>query len=221
MPRFKLVFFAPVKNTSRILNHIFAKMPNDVGKIGEYQSCAFMTRGTGQFLPGSLANPTVGKPGQLEFVEEDRVEVVVSDKGKNEEIRHAVEELKRPFQQSDPRPDTIYDPDLFAFSTGSKSHRLIHATHPCTAEDNDIGAFTYKLSTRLCNALVHLFLRCHMQLGCVEPGATHSNKRHQPFTILGRCICAKKELAHTRRKDVLPVFSGRHYTERAAQRARM
>ena len=95
MPRFKLVFFAPVKDTSRILNHIFAKMPNDVGKIGEYQSCAFMTRGTGQFLPGSLANPAIGKPGQLEFVEEDRVEVLVSDKGKNEEIRHAVEELKR------------------------------------------------------------------------------------------------------------------------------
>ena len=94
MPRFKLVFFAPVKDTARILSHVFSKMPKAVGKIGDYESCAFITSGTGQFRPGPEANPTIGTPGQLEFVEENRVEVVVNDKGANEEIRDAIKELK-------------------------------------------------------------------------------------------------------------------------------
>lgn len=94
MPRFKLVFFVPAKDTSRVLNHIFAKLPQTAGKIGQYESCAFMTRGTGQFKPGSDANPVIGTRGVLELVEEDRVEFVVHDEGQNEEIRGAIQELK-------------------------------------------------------------------------------------------------------------------------------
>ena len=94
MPRFKLVFFVPVKDTSRVLNHVFAKMPHEVGKIGHYESCAFVSRGTGQFKPGPEANPAIGTRGELEFVEENKVEVVVNDKGANEEIKSAIRELK-------------------------------------------------------------------------------------------------------------------------------
>lgn len=94
MPRFKLVFFCPTKETSRVLNHVFAEYPHNVGKIGHYESCAFVTRGRGQFRPGPEANPAIGTRGELEFVEEDRVEVVVTDHGQNEEIRGAIQELK-------------------------------------------------------------------------------------------------------------------------------
>ena len=94
MSRFKLVFYAPVKDTSRILTHLFAKHPQTIGKIGQYESCAFVCPGTGQFRPGLEAHPTIGKPGELEFVEENRIEVVVIDKGGNEEIREAIHELK-------------------------------------------------------------------------------------------------------------------------------
>jgi hypothetical protein len=94
MPRFKLVFFVPVKDTSRVLNHLFSKFPQDVGKIGQYDCAAFVTRGTGQFRPGPEANPAIGKRGELEFVEEDRVEVVVNDKGSNVEVKGAIQELK-------------------------------------------------------------------------------------------------------------------------------
>ncbi|KAH8096800.1 GTP cyclohydrolase 1 type 2/Nif3 [Cristinia sonorae] len=95
MPRFKLVFFAPVKTTSTILNHIFAKHPNHVGKIGEYDQCAFMTQGTGQFRPTANAKPAIGSKEQLEYVEEHRVEVLVYDEGDNEQIKAAVAELKK------------------------------------------------------------------------------------------------------------------------------
>ena len=47
MPRFKLVFFSPTKDTARILSALFTQFPNYVGKIGNYEQCAFVSRGTG------------------------------------------------------------------------------------------------------------------------------------------------------------------------------
>lgn len=46
------------------------------GMIGNYQHCSFRSSGTGTFLPNDAANPTIGKPGQLEKVQEERVEVI-------------------------------------------------------------------------------------------------------------------------------------------------
>lgn len=43
------------------------------GKIGEYSNCAYVTRGTGEFLPSGKANPAVGKRGEVEYVVEDKV----------------------------------------------------------------------------------------------------------------------------------------------------
>ncbi|THV06250.1 hypothetical protein K435DRAFT_744071 [Dendrothele bispora CBS 962.96] len=95
LQRFKLIFFTPTANTRPILDHLFAKFPQELGKIGNYEQAAFISKGTGQFLPTEAANPTIGKSGELEFVEEDKVEIVVNDKGNKEELRKAVEELKK------------------------------------------------------------------------------------------------------------------------------
>ena len=46
--RFKLVFFCPAPNTSDVLNKLFTKLPAELGKIGNYEQCAFLTPGTGQ-----------------------------------------------------------------------------------------------------------------------------------------------------------------------------
>lgn len=45
-------------------------------------------------MPNQSAHPTVGQGGQLEFVEEDRVELLVNDKGGHEEVKRAIKELK-------------------------------------------------------------------------------------------------------------------------------
>jgi hypothetical protein len=45
-------------------------------------------------MPGPEARPTIGQPGELEFVDEDRVEVIVNDKGQREEIKKVIKELK-------------------------------------------------------------------------------------------------------------------------------
>jgi hypothetical protein len=49
---------------------------------------------SGQFKSIGSANPTIGQVGKLETVEEDRVELVVNDKGHKEELRQAIQELK-------------------------------------------------------------------------------------------------------------------------------
>ncbi|KAJ7260567.1 GTP cyclohydrolase 1 type 2/Nif3 [Mycena rebaudengoi] len=95
LAHFKLVFFSPIKNTSPILAHLFGKFPSQLGKIGDYEQCAFISRGTGQFKPSEGAKPAIGSPGTLEFVEEDRVEILVNDSSDREEVRAIIRELKK------------------------------------------------------------------------------------------------------------------------------
>lgn len=49
------------------------------GKLGNYSSCSFSTRGLGRFKPEAGANPHIGSVGQLEAVEEERIEVSIED----------------------------------------------------------------------------------------------------------------------------------------------
>ncbi|MCE6991712.1 Nif3-like dinuclear metal center hexameric protein [Dyadobacter sp. CY323] len=69
----KLTFFSPVENTQAILRKLFEA---GAGKIGDYSNCSFQTSGTGSFLPGENANPTLGDVGRLEVVTEHRAEVM-------------------------------------------------------------------------------------------------------------------------------------------------
>jgi hypothetical protein len=48
------------------------------GAIGDYDSCAFTSIGTGSFRPLAGADPSIGSVGKLESVPETRVEMVAS-----------------------------------------------------------------------------------------------------------------------------------------------
>lgn len=67
-----LVFYVPVDDTDRVLAALFAA---GAGAVGEYEHCAFVAEGMGQFRPIGNANPTIGRLGQLERVAEHRVEL--------------------------------------------------------------------------------------------------------------------------------------------------
>lgn len=67
-----LVFYVPVDDTQAVLSALFAV---GAGNVGEYEHCAFVAEGTGQFRPIGDANPTIGTVGELEFVTEHRVEL--------------------------------------------------------------------------------------------------------------------------------------------------
>lgn len=69
----KLAFFTPKEDTQSILDALFQA---GAGKIGQYENCSFRTPGIGTFLAGESANPVIGTKGNLEQVNEDRVEVM-------------------------------------------------------------------------------------------------------------------------------------------------
>ena len=90
--KFKLVFFAPLPAVASCKKAIFSVGAGHYPGPGNYTECCWTAVGTGQFRPGDTANPNIGKVGQLEEVEEARVETVCF----SEDIaRKAVEVLKK------------------------------------------------------------------------------------------------------------------------------
>jgi putative NIF3 family GTP cyclohydrolase 1 type 2 len=69
----KWVIYTPVEHADAVRAAVFAA---GAGHIGDYAQCSWSVTGTGQFLPGDGAAPTIGRVGAVERVTEDRVEVV-------------------------------------------------------------------------------------------------------------------------------------------------
>ena len=69
----KLTTFIPKENTEIVLSKLHEA---GAGRIGNYKNCSFSLEGTGSFLPGTEANPSIGKSGRAEKVNENRIEVI-------------------------------------------------------------------------------------------------------------------------------------------------
>ncbi len=69
----KLTFFVPLSSSEEVLNALFDA---GAGSVGKYSHCSFRLEGTGSFLPEQDAKPTIGHLGQLEEVQEHRIEVL-------------------------------------------------------------------------------------------------------------------------------------------------
>lgn len=83
----KLVWFVPEASLERTRDAVFAA---GAGRIGEYERCSWYTAGTGTFLAGEGAEPTVGRVGEEERVAELRVETVVPVERAAEVVRALV-----------------------------------------------------------------------------------------------------------------------------------
>lgn len=71
---YKLVVFVPVGHEDNVRN---AVLEAGAGWIGNYSHCSFMTRGLGTFKPLTGSNPYYGRTGELEQVEEVKIETIV------------------------------------------------------------------------------------------------------------------------------------------------
>ncbi|SMG39302.1 dinuclear metal center protein, YbgI/SA1388 family [Marivirga sericea] len=69
----KLSVFVPKENATALKS---ALHDAGAGQIGAYEDCAFESVGIGSFLPTDKANPSIGKQGKLETVEEHKIEVI-------------------------------------------------------------------------------------------------------------------------------------------------
>lgn len=72
--RVKVVTFVPSSHLAAVID---ASTATGAGTIGSYTHCTFSAPGVGTFRPGSGTQPHVGTPGQVESVEEQRLELVV------------------------------------------------------------------------------------------------------------------------------------------------
>jgi hypothetical protein len=70
----KLVWFVPREALEATRDAVFAA---GAGRIGRYRRCSWYTGGTGTFLAGEGADPSIGQVGREERVSELRVETVV------------------------------------------------------------------------------------------------------------------------------------------------
>jgi len=76
----KLVTFCPRENTEELLEALHLA---GAGDIGNYSDCSFKISGEGTFKPGRGSNPSIGRKGLVEKVDEDRIELLLPSTNEN------------------------------------------------------------------------------------------------------------------------------------------
>lgn len=91
---YKLCFFVPPEHAEQVKKAVFQA---GAGRLGDYAECCWQTLGTGQFRPLDGSQPFLGKKGELEKVEELKVELLCE----SQLIQHALAALKaaHPYEQ--------------------------------------------------------------------------------------------------------------------------
>lgn len=74
----KIVTFVPADAVDRVVE---AMVTAGAGRIGDYTGCSFRHPGTGRFVAGEGANPTVGAAGESTEVSEMRLEMIAGRRG--------------------------------------------------------------------------------------------------------------------------------------------
>jgi len=71
--RVKIIVTIPIEDVDKVRNAICEV---GAGVIGNYTYCSMSTKCIGTFKPNDEANPYIGEKNNLEFVEEEKLEVV-------------------------------------------------------------------------------------------------------------------------------------------------
>ena len=76
MVLYQLYFYVPEPQLEAVKAAVFAA---GAGGIGNYDRCCWQVKGRGQFRPVAGANPVIGRVGDLEVLDEWRVELLVPE----------------------------------------------------------------------------------------------------------------------------------------------
>lgn len=71
---YQLFFYVPESHLDTVKSAIFA---TGAGRICNYDSCCWQVKGEGRFRPLPGANPHLGNVGEVECVDEFRVEMIL------------------------------------------------------------------------------------------------------------------------------------------------
>ncbi len=147
------------------------------GQIGNYSHCGFNQEGIGSFMPNDQANPYLGQSGQLEKVEEIKLEMVLPiDK---------TSKVLRAMQEAHPYEEVAYD--IFA---------LKNPNH--TIGSGMIGQLPEAMGEMEFLKMV----KAKMQTGCLK----YTNLIGRPIKTVAVCGGAGSFLRHTAMAQRADVF---------------
>jgi hypothetical protein len=90
----KIVVFVPTSHAEKIRE---ALSRAGCGHIGNYDSCSFSSKGIGRFRGLTGTKPFVGKSGQMEEIEEERIETICPSE-KIDEVMMAIKK-EHPYEE--------------------------------------------------------------------------------------------------------------------------
>ncbi len=109
--RYKLAVYVPVTHAESIRA---ALGKAGAGHIGAYSHCTFNTEGKGTFLPEAGTSPFIGTIGELEHVDEVKIETIVDQSSLNQTVKALI--------KAHPYEEVAYD--VYALENEGKSYGL-------------------------------------------------------------------------------------------------
>ena len=98
--RVKIFVTIPVENVKDVRNAI---CEIGAGVIGNYTHCTYSVKGVGTFKPNDNANPFIGTQNKLEFVEEEKLEIVCDVNN----VKRVVKKLREIHPYEEPAIDIV------------------------------------------------------------------------------------------------------------------
>lgn len=98
--RVKIIVTIPIENVDEVRNAICEA---GAGVIGNYTHCSMSTKCIGTFKPTDEANPYIGERNNLEFVEEEKLEVVC-DVNK---VKNVISKIREAHPYEEPAIDIV------------------------------------------------------------------------------------------------------------------
>lgn len=98
--RVKIIVTIPIENVDEVRNAICEV---GAGIIGNYTHCSMSTKCIGTFKPNDNANPYIGENNKMEFVEEEKLEVVCDVNN----VKNVISKLREVHPYEEPAIDII------------------------------------------------------------------------------------------------------------------
>ena len=98
--RVKIIVTVPIENVEEVRNAICKA---GAGIIGNYTYCSMTTKCIGTFKPNDMSNPYIGENNKMEFVEEEKLEVVCDVNM----VKNVVSKLREVHPYEEPAIDII------------------------------------------------------------------------------------------------------------------
>lgn len=98
--RVKIFVTVPLENLEMIRNIV---CETGAGIIGDYTYCTSSTKSLGTFKPNDNTNPYIGEKNNLEFVEEEKLEVICDIKN----VKKVITKLREVHPYEEPAIDIV------------------------------------------------------------------------------------------------------------------